>query len=379
MRILLTADEHLGFKQYGFAERIDDFMLAVNYVFHQAQALGVDAVVSAGDTFQSIHPPAASVYFLYYMVQELAKAGIPIYGIDGNHDLTESAWMKVCGIQPLDCEDAAAEQFAVTELQDGVNIIGINGGPASTIRRRLGKMVEDVARQGKHADILVLHTELAELCGYAGADLTAAEVAGMVKPIGTRLVLMGHIHDYSETVIGDTRFIYSGSTEINASDERPDKSFSVIDITKDELKTSMYPIPVRPMFDVYIDDVSQLDELLANLERAKSADQRLPIAMVSYDPVLPDFKARATAVLENNAIYRLIPRPKSEQGADIFAQIAQQSFEKRGALLNLKQVVAQSLGTESDEYQLVLEMLESPDDVRGIVVRYAQSKGLEIK
>ena len=126
MRLLHTGDQHLGFKQYGFAERIDDFMLATNFVFHKAKELQVDAVVSAGDAFQSIHPPAASVYFLYYMIQELRSAGIPVYGIDGNHDLTESAWMKVCGMAPLDVEETAAEQFTITTMKDGITIAGIN-------------------------------------------------------------------------------------------------------------------------------------------------------------------------------------------------------------------------------------------------------------
>lgn len=366
MRILHCADFHLGHKQYGFQERLEDFMLATAYVFKMAQQLKVDAMVIAGDQFQSLHPPAEAVYFLYTCVHEAEAAGIPVYGIDGNHDASASNWLRVCGIRPLDNQSVM--------LSDTV-IIGFNGAAPSVLRARM----QELNKNGTRCDIVVLHTELAEMCGYAGVDLTAAEVAGILRPCGVRVVLMGHIHDYAEAEIGGIRFIYSGSVELTARDEKPDKSFSVITIDKNTVQTAMYPIPVRPIFDVNIKTEAELDNLLVDLNKAKDATQRMPVAIIYYDKNLPDFAKRAESLLSQKVLYRLIPQSSDTVGKmDIFAQLNQQTFERKGALRNLKDVLVQTFGT-SDEGVLVARMMDNPDQVGAIATEYAKSKGLDIK
>lgn len=365
MKILHTADLHLGFKQYGFQERAEDFMLATAYVFKMAEKLGVELVILAGDQFQSVHPPAESVYFLYTCVHEAEAKGIKVYGIDGNHDASSDTWLRVCGVRPLQ---------SVTYHGSDISIVGFNGAAPSVLRAKMQELATKV-----HCDVVVLHTEIAEMCGYAGVDLTAAEVSHILRPAGVRLVLMGHIHDYKEAEIGGIRFIYSGSVEMTAKGEQPEKSFSVIDINKDHVQTAMYPIPTRPVFDVCIKTEPELDNLLADLTKAKDATQRMPMAIIYYDKNLPDFGKRAEALLQGKVLYRLIPQSLESIGkSDIFTQLNQQTFERKGALRNLKDVLEQTFGS-SDEGVLVARMMDNPDQVYEIAMEYAKSKGLDIK
>lgn len=392
MRILLTADFHLDFKQYGFTERLEDFMLSVAYVFHQAQVLKVDTIIIAGDMFQGVHPSGQAVYFLRLMVQRAQNAGIQVLGVDGNHDSTANMWMQVCGITPLDMGNplacmgrypvAAVNGWAPCSVENGpagqLHMVGINGCPASMFRTRLAAIAAEFAKNNRRLDILVIHQALAELCGFDGADLTAAEIVSALAPVGTRLVLMGDIHDYHESVFGDVRFIYPGSTEVNSTTEKPQKSFSIIDIDDTTLSTALYPVPVRPSYEMYVTEPGQLDRVLADLQSAR-VDDRMPMAIVSYDPdKLPDFRKTAQAVLNGHAIYRLIPRPAGVLGTDIFAQLSQKTFERHGAMNNMRTVLLNSFGADSDEFALILRCMEQPDNIVGVVAEYAKSKGITI-
>lgn len=373
MRIVHTADLHLGFRQYGFSQRMDDFMTAVNHVFTAAiNNLKADAIVLAGDLFQSNYPPAASVKFLQQMTREAKDAGVRVLGIDGNHDATETAWLHVCGIEPLDTTSESGHPANV--IIDGVAIAGINGALSTTFLERLGALSE--FKHDHPVDVLVIHQLLAELCGFQGVDLTCAEVARAAKKMGTRIVLMGDVHDYAETVVDDVRFIYSGSVELTERGERPQKSFSVIDITPDSMKTAMYPIPTRPVFDAYIETDEQFDSILAQLETAQDGAGRLPLALIGYDPDLPGFKERATKLLQGRVIYQLIPMPKGDIDANIFAQLGQQTFERTGALLNLRDIISKKYPENTDQFGLITHLLEQPDNARGVVAQYVKTKGL---
>ncbi|MDD4248839.1 MAG: metallophosphoesterase, partial [Methanosarcina sp.] len=55
-RILHTADTHLGYRQYHNEVRRQDFFKAFEVVIQDAVDMQVDAVVHAGDLFDSRNP-----------------------------------------------------------------------------------------------------------------------------------------------------------------------------------------------------------------------------------------------------------------------------------------------------------------------------------
>ena len=56
IRILHTADTHLGYRQYHSEARRKDFFAAFELVVNDAVEMQVDAVVHAGDLFDSRNP-----------------------------------------------------------------------------------------------------------------------------------------------------------------------------------------------------------------------------------------------------------------------------------------------------------------------------------
>src|SRR5579859_1161066 len=81
-----TADNHLGYEQYGFKERFNDFARALLAIVEDAVARRVDFFVVAGDLFNKRAIDALTLIQAQEALQRLKAAGIPAVAIEGNHD-----------------------------------------------------------------------------------------------------------------------------------------------------------------------------------------------------------------------------------------------------------------------------------------------------
>lgn len=89
MRILHTADWHLGKRLERFS-RIDEQREVMEEIVQIADLESVDAVIIAGDIFDSFSPPAEAQELFYRTVHRLSKGGRrPVIAIAGNHDMPE--------------------------------------------------------------------------------------------------------------------------------------------------------------------------------------------------------------------------------------------------------------------------------------------------
>ena len=364
MKLIHTADWHFGYRQYGFREREQDFYAAGHYIAERAVALKVDGVIIAGDIFDMPKPPADAVIETQNIVSELTRNGIPVYGIDGNHDTVQGLWLKICGIIPLKTEPCVGPT--------DIAIAGIHALRPSVFNEAIDKLVE----AGTHIDVLVIHQALGEFADFEAQEITAMEMAGRLAKIGVRYVAMGDIHDYHETVVGGIRFVYPGASEVNAIDESHDCSFSVVDITTDTLKTSYEPIPIRPIIETHLTEEKQLDQLLADITVPEG--DRVPLAVVWYEPDVKELSKRAEKILrENNVLHRICPLSAAAKGT-IAAQMARHSFERKGAMSQLKDAVQAFFADDSDQYELVFQLLAAPDSVTEIIRQYFESKGITV-
>lgn len=378
MKIVHCADLHLGYRQYGMPERQDDYLVATAYIFKKAVELGADLINLGGDIFHSLHPPASSVYFLHSAVKQAIQAGIDVVGIDGNHDSTETAWLRVCNVVPLEQWDSAGKLILHTVKSSGITIAGLNGGRTANIRAALDKFVAGAA--GQHVDILCMHLPLAEMAGFEGVEMSARDIADRVRPLGVRCVLLGDIHNYKETVIGGIRFIYSGSPEMTALDEQEHKSFSVIDITADDLQTSTVLTPTRAIVHKHLDNEAGLDTILADVKTATADPKRPPLVIVTYDPAVTGLRQKTEGLLLNKGLIRVVPLA-SGHTLDIFGQITERSdqYERKGAMRNLKEVIKAKFDEASDEFSLIVKCIEQPENVEPTMLQFAKTKGLDIK
>ena len=356
MKIAHTADLHLGYRQYGFPQREQDFYNALGHVTQRAIDLKVDALILAGDCFDAPKPPAYAVRMLHHYVTQLQSHNIVVLGIDGNHDAAEGNWLHVCGILPL----------GEYVHPDGVRIVGLNAARATLFN----KQVDALVTAGNKLDVLVIHQALGEFADFEAHDITAMDLAPKLSKLGVRYVAMGDIHDYKETVIGGVRFVYPGSTEMNALDEKQDKTFSVIDITPDNISTAFEPITIRPIIEIYMDDEKKLDTLLTQLEGE-------PLVVVWYEPEHKALAKRAEDILKNKNVMHLVrPLSKGSTGTMV-EKLNKEGFERKGSLSQLKEAVKAYFEEDSEQYALVFQLLDAPTNVQYTVEQYLKSKGIE--
>jgi DNA repair exonuclease SbcCD nuclease subunit len=81
-----TADNHLGYEQYGVKERFNDFTRAFWAIVDDAIARKADLFVVAGDLFNKRAIDARTLMHAQQGLQRLRDAGIPAVAIEGNHD-----------------------------------------------------------------------------------------------------------------------------------------------------------------------------------------------------------------------------------------------------------------------------------------------------
>ena len=81
-----TADNHLGYEQYGVKERFNDFSRAFWAIIEDAIARKADLFVIAGDLFNKRAIDARTLMHAQQGLERLRDAGIPAVAIEGNHD-----------------------------------------------------------------------------------------------------------------------------------------------------------------------------------------------------------------------------------------------------------------------------------------------------
>ncbi|MDD5457054.1 MAG: exonuclease subunit SbcD, partial [Candidatus Margulisbacteria bacterium] len=86
MRILHTSDWHIG-KRLESYSRLNEQKEVLNEICEVADNEKVDAVIVAGDLYDTYNPPAEAVDFFYKTLKRLTNHGTrPVICIAGNHD-----------------------------------------------------------------------------------------------------------------------------------------------------------------------------------------------------------------------------------------------------------------------------------------------------
>lgn len=378
MRILHTADNHLGVRQYGLQARQEDFSRALFQVVTIARERNADILTFGGDQFHSSYPPASAVTDLRDAVSAFGR---PCYGIDGNHDVSNSAWLRLCGINPLEVWDADGTPVPYRSA-DGVTMFGLNSYAPSVFRQKLKQLSDKLVGT---LDVLLVHMPLSDMWNKGGCldqtAVTAEEISEALADKGLRLVLLGDIHDYAETCVGGIRYVYPGSSEITASDERRDKGALLVEITQGEIRLERVPILTRPFLDLHVANDEDLENLLATVQAGTGDDGRDPITLITYDREVKGALSRISAILGDKFLFRALPARAAVAMALGEGSIPDMvsSFDRDAAIKMLTKVLHESFNTGSDVPAVVLELLEKPGLTSRIAEEYVRSKGVELR
>ncbi len=130
MRILHTSDWHLGKKLERFS-RLEEQKLVMEEICEIAKKEEVNAVVVAGDIFDTFNPPIEAVELFYHTVRKLSNnAKCPVVVIAGNHDSADrieapDPLARELGIVFVGYPNTKINTF---ELESGLKLIKTDAG-----------------------------------------------------------------------------------------------------------------------------------------------------------------------------------------------------------------------------------------------------------
>ena len=245
IRILHTADTHLGYRQYHSEVRRMDFFAAFELVINDAVEMQVDAVVHAGDLFDSRNPTLEDLLETMNLLSRLKAADIPFLGIVGNHESKQNTqWLDLFEEMGL-----AARLGKKPFMVGNVAIYGIDSVPKSKIPIFDYSGFSPADNCWK---LLVMHQIMSP---FPYAEWDCDEVLENL-PFRIDAVLLGDYHEHAITKdkTGETWITYPGSTERNSVSEKNARSYNIITLSKEGLEISKRAIhPTRKFLSIKVE------------------------------------------------------------------------------------------------------------------------------
>jgi DNA repair protein SbcD/Mre11 len=312
MRFLHTADWHVG-KPLRGRSRMDEHAAALEQVARIAIEERVDAVLIAGDVFDSASPPPEAEKIVFDFLARLLPERVACVVLAGNHDhprrlgaltsLLEGLRIHVRaevrppsegGVVSLSSRDGREEaRIAVLpfvperKVVDAALVMGPEDGWYKTYASRVARMLDHLTR-GLGPDtvnVLLAHLLIdgarvgtGERALHLGQiyGLTAEELPSNVQYIG-----LGHLHRPQE-VLAPVRTFYSGSLlELDFGELEQDKRVVIVD-AKPRRAPAIESVPVtagRRLRDVK-GTLVELEKLAPTL-----GSDYLRVAVVTEGPV----------------------------------------------------------------------------------------------
>lgn len=213
MKLILTADWHLGCKQYGDPRREQDFYDAATHIVEKACKRQEDLII-AGDIVDSIYPSEAAIEVLKNLHGMLMQSKVTAYFIAGNHDNTDRHWIHTV-IRKED-EYGFKEIEDLTDIGNNVKVFPI----VSYFKKDILAELENP--KAKEANIIVMHTRCKEFAGFAHKDYWSLQADFNEEDYpNLKCVLIGDTHVNMTIVKPETGKVYvsPGSIEMRKSNE----------------------------------------------------------------------------------------------------------------------------------------------------------------
>ncbi|SAK43391.1 Nuclease SbcCD subunit D [Caballeronia arationis] len=359
MRILHTSDWHLGQYFLGHSRQTEHQKL-IDWLVGQTRAHRVDAVLIAGDIFDTGAPPSYARELYNQLILALRDAGVGLTVLAGNHDsvamLQESrellALLNTFVIPSV--QEDPNQQVQVLKTRDGTPgaivcaipfirprdvLLSIAGQTARDKQASLQDAIQTHyqalfalaerkrAELGMHLPIIA--TGHLTTVGASASESVREIYVGSLEAFPTAAfpaadyIALGHIHR-PQKVGGFDHIRYSGSPIALSFDEaRQHKQMLLVDVSTDGLE-AVTPIEV-PCFQPMLSVKGSLKELAASIhEAAAGATEGATVwleVIVSADDYLSDLQTRIEDITKGLPVEVLrIRRERSAQQNALQAQ-----------------------------------------------------------
>ena len=401
MRILHTSDWHLGQHFMGRSRQAEHQAL-IDWLLQQVQQQAVDAVLLAGDIFDTGAPPSYARELYNQLVVRLHDAHCRLILLGGNHDsvatLEESRTLLAylgCTVIPAVQEDLSRQLIT---LHDAA------GNPAAllcavpfirardVLQSRAGQSAEE-KQLGLQQAIAAHYQALYQLarahCEALGLQLPIL-ASGHLTTVGASssesvrdiyvgaldafptnafppfdYIALGHIHR-PQLVGGHAHIRYSGSPLPLSFDELgQDKQMLLIETgARAELNITALPVPCFQPLASLRGTLAQLQQAIPQALAGLAAGQHLWLEItVEGDDYLSDLQGRIQAMLDGQPAELLrLRRARSQQAVSMQSERStldelspQEVFERRLKLEELEAPMADAL---RQRYRQVLQQLQ---------------------
>ncbi|MBD2453401.1 exonuclease SbcCD subunit D [Nostoc sp. FACHB-87] len=296
MRLIHTSDWHLGRHLKG-KDRTPEIEFALQQLLRQAKELEVDAVLIAGDIFETSNPPAEAERVAYQFFEGLRTAKIPAIAIAGNHDSASrfdgiANLVSLAGVHILG-KPRNVKQGGLISLETPNGRLRVAAMPFASERRlltvenlwtmneleqignykeRLSKCLNNLAGgfQDDSVNIFMAHLTIdgARLANSEARHHTKETyaLAGQSLPAEAQYIALGHIHKPQQIPVAAPTY-YSGSLiQVDFGEVGEDKGFYLIDVEPGSpAKPQFISIPCQKPLQIVECELSDYEEKLEPL------------------------------------------------------------------------------------------------------------------
>lgn len=260
MRIVHLADTHLGFRQFSGKldpeRKLNQRECDVYDVWHRAIDIAierqVDAVIHAGDLFDSSRPSPRAMAEALDGLARLRDAGIPIIAIAGNHSTPRfRSGGSVFEVLERFGVLAAWREPQTFRLGDVAFHAVPHEADAGQMKADIAGLIPDPSAS---ANVLVLHAGLEAVPSSTYGEVNAIELSqDIIATAPFDYIAMGHLHRFQAPQINA---IYPGSLErLDFADLEGEKAVLEVDLSVPAGAPGFltkHPLEVRGMLDLLV-------------------------------------------------------------------------------------------------------------------------------
>lgn len=259
MRIIHTSDIHLDspltsrLPQDKVRERRRELLSGFGRLVEEAKALGVEAIIIAGDLFDNSRVSRRALDTALGIIQDARE--ITFFYLQGNHE--GDALIASARVMPENLK-IFGDDWTYYDIGD-VTVAGRN-----VIQEN---MFDSLSLSKERKNIIVLHGELRDRS-------CAPDIIGIKEAAGKNIdyLALGHYHSYSAEAIDDRgAAVYSGTPEGRGFDEVGDKGYSLLSTSSDRVLHSFRPFARRRLHIVPL----ELDGAVRTVEIGERAERAL--------------------------------------------------------------------------------------------------------
>tara|TARA_B100000579_G_scaffold431498_1_gene446646 strand:- start:1957 stop:3042 length:1086 start_codon:yes stop_codon:yes gene_type:complete len=349
-KILCTADNHLGYRQYGLQVREQDIYDSFTNILKLAVKEKVDAITISGDLLHATRPSSRTIAFLKECHDYLIFREIPAFVVAGNHDKSEPHWITtLCDVSAWDGQQGGFVllENELVEVKDMV----IHGAPFTN--KKAWQNDKELMRPD--TDILLMHQSFQEFIQFETEDAFSQEdVEGLAK-----VVVVGDIH---VTMKAASSEIYSpGSSELMSSTEEPQKYVLMVDNEQGSdmpLNTHFVEIPTRKVIEGNITDEEEAEAFFEELRKTTAL---APLVFVKCNFKLSGVIERIRALYEDKMVIRA-----KYYNPDVESAVRLESN------VSLQEVLSNFVKQDEPLYELAVKLLDDECDARYEVDTYIE-------